>query len=65
MSGCHALLHAWVVDGAAIILMGQLFAAAEAELNADAVGAVARQDFFINFWRYLRNVVRSLFLRNS
>jgi len=54
-----------VVDSAAKMLMGQFFAAAEAELQAEAVGAVARQGFFINFWRYLRNLIRSLFRREG
>jgi uncharacterized protein len=52
-----------VIDSAAKMLMGQFFAAAEAELRAQAAGAVARQGFFINFWRYLIRLVRSLFSR--
>jgi carbon monoxide dehydrogenase subunit G len=52
-----------VIDSAAKMLIGQFFAAAEAEVKANAVGAVARQGFLINFWRYLRNVVRSLLAR--
>src|ERR1700737_4291941 len=52
-----------VIDSAAKMLIGQFFAAAEAELKANAVGAVARQGFLINFWRYLLNVVRSLLAR--
>ncbi len=54
-----------VIDSAAKMLMGQFFAAAEAELKAEAAGAVARQGFFINFWRYLLNVIRSFFRRSS
>lgn len=54
-----------VVDSAAKMLMGQFFAAAEAELRAAAAGTVARQGFFINLWRYLRNVIRSLFQRKG
>jgi uncharacterized protein len=54
-----------VVDSAAKMLMGQFFAAAEAELKAEAVGTVARQGFFINFWRYLWNVIRSLLRRQG
>ena len=50
-----------VIDSAAKMLIGQFFAAAEAELKANAAGAVARQGFFINFWRYLLNLIRSLF----
>lgn len=52
-----------VIDSAAKMLMGQFFAAAEAELKAQAAGTVARQGFFINFWRYLIRLVRSLFSR--
>jgi carbon monoxide dehydrogenase subunit G len=52
-----------VIDSAAKMLIGQFFAAAEAELKANAVGAVARQGFLINFWRYLLNLVRSLLAR--
>jgi predicted RecA/RadA family phage recombinase len=50
-----------VIDSAAKMLIGQFFAAAEAELKANAAGTVARQGFFINFWRYLLNLIRSLF----
>lgn len=53
-----------VIDSAAKMLLGQFFAAAAAELKADAAGKVARQGFFINFWRYLMNMIRSLFRRN-
>jgi carbon monoxide dehydrogenase subunit G len=49
-----------VIDSAAKMLIGQFFAAAEAELKANAAGTVARQGFFINFWRYLLNLIRSL-----
>jgi hypothetical protein len=54
-----------VIDSAAKMLIGQFFAAAEAELNASADGAIARQGFLINFWRYLLNVVRSLLARGG
>ena len=54
-----------VIDSAAKMLMGQFFAAAEAEFKAEAAGTVARQGFFINFWRYLLNVIRSLFRRQG
>jgi uncharacterized protein len=52
-----------VIDSAAKMLIGQFFAAAEAELKANATGTVARQGFFINFWRYLFNMIRSLLSR--
>lgn len=52
-----------VIDSAAKMLIGQFFAAAEAELKAEAVGAVARQGFLINFWRYLMSRIRALFSR--
>jgi carbon monoxide dehydrogenase subunit G len=54
-----------VIDSAAKMMMGQFFAAAEAELQAEAQGTVAHQGFFINFWRYLRNLIRSFFSRTS
>ena len=54
-----------MMDSAAKMLIGQFFAAAEAELKADVAGTVARQGFFINFWRYLMNVIRGLFKRAS
>jgi hypothetical protein len=50
-----------VIDSAAKMLIGQFFAAAEAELKANAAGTVPRQGFLINFWRYLLNLIRSLF----
>ena len=53
-----------VIDSAAKMLIGQFFAAAEAELKAEAAGTVARQGFLINFWRYLMRLVRSLFSRS-
>ena len=53
-----------MIDSAAKMMLGQFFAAAEAELKAEAVGKVARQGIFINFWRYLVRLVRSLFRRN-
>jgi len=52
-----------VIDSAAKMMMGQFFAAAEAELKAQAAGTIARHGFFINFWRYLIRLVRSLFSR--
>jgi uncharacterized protein len=54
-----------VIDSAAKMLLGQFFAAAEAELKAAAAGTVARQGFFLNFWRYLLHLIRGLFARNS
>jgi carbon monoxide dehydrogenase subunit G len=50
-----------VIDSAAKMMLGQFFAAAEAELKAHAVGAVARQGLFINFWRWMVRALRSLF----
>jgi len=52
-----------VIDSAAKMLIGQFFAAAEAELKANAVGGVVRQGFLLNFWRYLLSVIRSLLAR--
>lgn len=52
-----------MIDSAAKMMIGQFFAAAEAELKAEAAGKVARQGFFLNFWRYLLRLVRSLFAR--
>jgi carbon monoxide dehydrogenase subunit G len=42
-----------VIDSAAKMMLGHFFAAAEAELKADAAGTVARHGLFINFWRWL------------
>lgn len=50
-----------LMDSAAKMMLGQFFAAAEAELNAAAAGNVARQGFFINLWRYLSQLLRTLF----
>jgi uncharacterized protein len=50
-----------MIDSAAKMMIGQFFAAADAELKAEAAGTVARQGFFLNFWRYLVRLVRSLF----
>jgi carbon monoxide dehydrogenase subunit G len=47
-----------VIDSAAKMMMGQFFAAADAELKAEASGTVARQGIFINFWRW---IMRALF----
>src|SRR5581483_12081141 len=52
-----------VIDSAAKMLMGQFFAAAGAELKAEAAGTVARQGIFINFFRWILNSVRGLFRR--
>ena len=52
-----------VIDSAAKMMIGQFFAAADAELKAEAAGTVARQGFLLNFWRYLVRLVRSLFAR--
>jgi hypothetical protein len=42
-------------------MLGQFFAAADAELKAHAQGKVARQGIFINFYRYLVRLIRSMF----
>jgi len=52
-----------MIDSAAKMMLGQFFAAAEAELQAAAKGAVARQGIFINLWRSLVRLLRSLFRR--
>ncbi len=52
-----------MIDSAAKMMIGQFFAAADAELKAEAAGTVARQGFLLNFWRYLVRLVRSLFVR--
>jgi carbon monoxide dehydrogenase subunit G len=54
-----------LIDSAAKTLLGQFFAAAEAELRAEASGTIARQGFFLNFWRYILRAIRSLFTRSS
>jgi hypothetical protein len=53
-----------VIDSASKMMIGQFFAAADAELKAEAEGTVARQGFLLNFWRYLMRLVRSLFARS-
>jgi carbon monoxide dehydrogenase subunit G len=50
-----------VIDSAAKMMLGQFFAAAAAELQAEGSGTVARQGLLINFWRW---ILRS-FLRGS
>jgi uncharacterized protein len=50
-----------ILDSAAKMMLGQFFAAAEADLKAHAAGRVARHGFLINLWRYLVRLVRSLF----
>jgi uncharacterized protein len=52
-----------VIDSAAKMLMGQFFAAAGAELKAEATGTVARQGFAINFFRWIMNSIRGFFRR--
>jgi predicted RecA/RadA family phage recombinase len=52
-----------MIDSAAKMLLGQFFAAADAELKAEAAGTVARQGFFLNFWRYLIRLIGSRFAR--
>ncbi len=49
-----------MIESASKMMMGQFFAAAEAELKASAVGEVARQGILINFWRYLVRLFKSL-----
>jgi carbon monoxide dehydrogenase subunit G len=53
-----------VIDSAAKMLMGQFFAAAGAELKAEAAGTVARQGIVINFLRWIMNSIRGLFRRS-
>jgi uncharacterized protein len=48
-----------LVESASKMMLGQFFAAAEAELRAAAVGEVARQGILINFWRYLVRLFKS------
>jgi len=50
-----------VIDSAAKMMLGQFFAAADAELRAEAAGTVARQGIVINFWRWLLRVFGSMF----
>ncbi len=52
-----------MIDSAAKMMIGQFFAAADAELKAQAAGTVARQGVLINFWRYLIRLIRSIFAR--
>lgn len=53
-----------LIESAAKMMLGQFFAAAEAEVQAHAHGAVARQGILINFWRYLVRLIRGLFQRS-
>jgi hypothetical protein len=46
-----------LIDSAAKMMMGQFFAAADAELKANAHGVVARQGILINFWRWLIRLI--------
>jgi carbon monoxide dehydrogenase subunit G len=52
-----------VIDSAAKMMLGQFFAAAEAELRAEAAGTVARHGVFINLWRWLVRALRGLFAK--
>ncbi len=52
-----------MLDSAAKMMLGQFFAAADAELKAAAAGRVARHGILINFWRYLVRLIRALFAR--
>jgi carbon monoxide dehydrogenase subunit G len=53
-----------MIDSAAKMMLGQFFAAADAELKAEVSGTVARQGLLINFWRYLVRLFRAAFGRN-
>lgn len=53
-----------VIDSAAKMMLGQFFAAADAELKAEAAGTVARQGILINLWRSIVRLAASLFGRN-
>jgi len=53
-----------MIDSAAKMMLGQFFAAAEAELKAHAAGKVASQGILLNFWRYLVRLVRSFFRKS-
>ena len=46
-----------LIESAAKMMMGQFFAAAEAEVQAHAQGTVARQGILINFWRWLMRLL--------
>jgi carbon monoxide dehydrogenase subunit G len=52
-----------MIDSAAKMMLGQFFAAAEADLQATAVGTTARQGILINLWRSILRAIRSLFSR--
>jgi hypothetical protein len=43
------------------MMLGQFFAAADAELQASAAGTVARQGILINLWRSIVRLIRSIF----
>jgi len=53
-----------MIESASKMMLGQFFAAADAELKAHAVGQVARQGIFVNFWRWIVRVIASLFKRS-
>lgn len=53
-----------MIDSAAKMMLGQFFAAAEAELQASAAGTVARQGILINLWRSIMRLLRSLSGKN-
>jgi uncharacterized protein len=50
-----------VIDSAAKMMLGQFFAAADAELKAHAQGRIARQGIFLNFFRWIARIIRSIF----
>jgi len=47
-----------MIESAAKMMLGQFFAAADAELKAQSQGKIARQGILINFWRYLMRLLR-------
>jgi hypothetical protein len=53
-----------MIDSASKMMLGQFFAAAEAELTAAAQGRAARHGILINFWRYLVRLIASIFRRS-
>ncbi len=52
-----------MLDSAAKMMIGQFFAAADADLKASSRGALGRQGFLINFIRHLVRLIRSYISR--
>ena len=52
-----------VLDSVAKMMLGRFFAAAQAELQAAAVGTAARQGILINLWRSIVRLVGALLRR--